>query len=91
MEPELRLPIHVAGRKHITQSVKYWRALAYRAWRRNTFNELVTFAFDEKDNLVGLIEQPIATLDDTELELYIETVAKECDHFEYVLTGDDIQ
>jgi len=79
----------VTGSKHVTQTHTYWRKLAYRAWRRNAFNELVTFAFDEKDRLIGLIEQPIATLDDDELALYIETVAKECDRFEYVLTGED--
>lgn len=60
----------------------------------NAFNELVTFAFDENDKLIGLVEQPVATLDDGELALYIETVAEECDRFdrfEYVLTGDGLE
>lgn len=29
----------------------------------------------------------MATLDDEELELYVETVARECDRFQYVLLG----
>jgi len=35
------------------------------------------------------IAQPVATLDHQELKLYIDTVAKECDRFEYILTGSD--
>ncbi|MCH7913814.1 MAG: DEAD/DEAH box helicase [Deltaproteobacteria bacterium] len=79
----------VVGSKHVTQSSRYWRELAYRTWRKNAVKELITFAFDKHDRLVGLIEQPIATLDNAELQLYIEIVAKECDRFEYALTGQD--
>ena len=41
------------------------------------------------NRLLGRIEQPVATLDHEELELYVEILAKECDRFEYVLTGGD--
>ena len=47
----------------------------------------MTFAFDDADRLVGLVEVPAATLDDEEFDLYVETLAKECDRFEYALTG----
>lgn len=67
------------------------RRIAYRAWRRNGSKPLVTFAFDEDDRLIGLIEVPAATLDHEELDLYIETLARECDRFEYVLTGGDTE
>jgi hypothetical protein len=53
--------------------------------------DLITFAFDDRDNLVGVIEQPVLTLDYEELKLYIETLARECDRFEYILTGDDAE
>jgi len=53
--------------------------------------DLVTFAFDDKNNLIGVIEQPALTLDHEELNLYIETLARECDRFEYILTGDDVE
>ncbi len=79
----------VVGSRHVTQSSRYWRELAYRTWRKNAVKELITFAFDKHDRLVGLVEQPIATLDHAELQLYIEIVAKECDRFEYALTGRD--
>lgn len=67
------------------------RRIAYRAWRRNASKPLVTFAFDDEDRLIGLIEVPAATLDHEELDLYIETLARECDRFEYVLTGADTE
>ena len=76
--------------RHVTKSNEYWRGLAHRAWRRNAMKELVTFAFDDHHRLIGLISQPVTTLDDEELRLYIDTVARECDRFEYILTGKDI-
>ncbi len=73
----------------VTRDTKRWRKLAYRVWRRNALKELVIFAFDQDDSLIGLIEAPAATLDREEIDLYIQTVAKECDRFEYALTGED--
>jgi hypothetical protein len=70
---------------------KLRREIAYLAWRKNDMKDLVTFAFDDKNNLVGVIEQPVITIDHEELKLYIETLARECDRFEYILTGDDVE
>ena len=67
------------------------RDVAYRAWRKNALKDLVGFAFDERRQLVGTIEQPVETLDHEELQLYIDVLAKECDRFEYVLTGEDME
>ena len=67
------------------------REVAYRAWRKNALKDLVGFAFDEKRQLLWTIEQPVETLDHEELQLYIDVLAKECDRFEYVLTGRDIE
>ena len=75
----------------VTASDEEWRNIAYRAWRRNAMTELVTFAFDDEDRLIGLIETPVATLDREELEVYIDTLARECDRFEFALTGQDRQ
>ena len=75
----------------VTRNDERWRRIAYRTWRRNTSKELVTFAFDSQDRLVGMIEVPASTLDRDELDLYIETLAKECDRFEYALTGEDAE
>ena len=75
----------------VARNDDHWRRIAYRAWRRNASKALVTFAFDDEDRLVGLVEVPAATLDHEELDLYVETLAKECDRFEYALTGQDIE
>ena len=73
----------------VTKNQKAWRALASITWQRNAMKDLVTFAFDGRDRLVGRMEQPVATLDPEELKLYIQVLAEECDRFEYVLTGKD--
>jgi hypothetical protein len=75
----------------VTRDDEHWRRIAYRTWRRNASKELVTFAFDSQDRLVGVMEVPASTLDRDELDLYIETLAKECDRFEYALTGEDAE
>jgi|TARA_B100000315_G_C14559803_1_gene579939 hypothetical protein len=74
----------------VTKDDDRWRRIAYRAWRRNASKELIIFAFDENNSLIGLIEAPASTLDSEEIDLYIQTVAKECDRFEYALTGEDV-
>jgi hypothetical protein len=79
----------VVGPSYVTKSAKRWRDLAYRAWRKNALKELVTFSFDKRHRLIGVIEQPVATFDDEELVFYIKTLAQHCDRFEYILTGED--
>ncbi len=81
----------LSSKQVTTTSDRAWRDLAYRAWRRNAAKELVTFSFDEKDALIGVIEVSAATLDREELQIYVETLAKECDRFEYALTGQDVE
>lgn len=63
------------------------RELARLAWRRNSDTDLVTFAFDDQDRLVGRIRHPVETLDREELSLYVESLFRECDRFEYLLSG----
>ena len=77
----------VVGSGFVTRTDTSWRELAHRVWRKNALKEFVTFAFDEMDRLIGFIEQPVATLDREELQFYIEVLARECDRFEYILTG----
>ena len=80
----------VADSDQVKTSDRYWRDLAYRVWRRNAEKDLVTFGFDNMDRLIGLIRQPVETIDDEELLLYIAVLAAECDRFEYVVTGADL-
>mgnify|MGYP002625970006 CR=1 FL=1 len=79
----------VLGTAQVTRSSKTWRVLAKLAWHRNADNEIVTFAFDRRDRLVGQVRHPAAHLDYEEFELYAEVLARECDRFEYVLSGGD--
>jgi len=43
----------VVGTKYVTRNNTTWRNLARRAWRKNALKDLVTFAFDERDRLIG--------------------------------------
>ena len=79
----------VMGSMTVTKNVKNWNELALVAWQRNSDHELVNFTFDKKDRLIGLIRHPAEYLDPEELEHYINTLANECDRFEYLLVGKD--
>lgn len=65
--------------------------LVIDAWERNRQTDIVDFYVDDKPRLVGRIRQPIENLDRNEMEFYLETLARECDVFEYFLTGKDEQ
>ncbi len=56
------------------------------AWERNADHELVTFAFDKYDRLIGHIRHPAEYLDMEELELYIINLSFECDRFEFLIS-----
>lgn len=73
--------VHAAGQDR--------RALARRIWRRNALKPVVMFTIDSRDRVIGRIDQPVESLHAREIEFYLETLARECDRFEYVLTGAD--
>ena len=62
-----------------------------RLWKRNLQTDVVAFTFDKQSKLIGRIEQLASTVDAEELRFYIETLARECDQLEYLLTGVDTQ
>lgn len=62
-----------------------------RLWQRNRNINVVTFSLDQQGHLMGQIEQLAETIDVEEFIFYIELLARECDQFEYVLTGKDLQ
>ena len=66
-------------------------SLAFRLWRRNALKAVVTFTIDRRDRVVGLIDQPIESVHPKELKFYLETLARECDRLEYILTGADVR
>lgn len=61
-----------------------------RLWQRNRETNVVVFSLDKHGQLVGQIEQLAETIDLEELTFYLELLARECDQFEYILTGKDI-
>jgi hypothetical protein len=65
--------------------------LPVMAWLRNRANSLVGFRIDRRERLVGEAWVPKVSLSQDEFQLYVRTVAAECDRFEYALTGKDIE
>ena len=60
------------------------------AWRRNRDTLLVGFRVT-KGQLVGEAWVPKAGLTAAEFGVYVRAVARECDRFEYLLTGADVE
>lgn len=79
----------IMGSAAVTKSTQTWNELALMAWHRNAEHEIVNFAFDQKNRLVGVIRHPAMYLDPEELELYIAALTHECDRFEYLISGRD--
>ena len=67
------------------------RSLAFRLWRRNALKAVVTFTIDRRERVIGLIDQPMESVHPEELKFYLETLARECDRLEYILTGADVR
>lgn len=63
--------------------------IAERSWQRNRTTRLVGFHIDHRSRLIGSARVPRIGLTPQELATYIEAVARECDRYEYLLTGED--
>ena len=87
---EFVLSTVVLGTRRVCKDDDVWRELARLAWLRNAEHELVTFGFDRHDRLIGQIRHPVDQLDYAEFEAYVVALARECDRFEYLLTGQDV-
>lgn len=62
-----------------------------QAWQRNRAVALVGFRVDQKGRLLGESWVPKIGLSEIEFQLYVKTLAVECDRFEYQLTGGDVE
>lgn len=60
-------------------------------WERNHETNVVGFNLDRRGRVIGRIEQVTKTVDRDELHYYLELLARECDRFEYLLSGHDTQ
>ncbi len=65
--------------------------IAIVVWTRNRTTALVGFRIDDRGRLVGGTVVPKVGLTAKELQTCVRTVAAECDRFEYLLTGRDIE
>ncbi len=59
------------------------------AWQRNRLSDLVGFKTDRRGRMIGEAWVPRAGLTASEWRLYVLAVARSCDRFEYLLTGED--
>lgn len=64
---------------------------AMRAWTRNRSVTLVGFRVDERGRMIGEAWILKAGLTAAEFQLYVRTVALECDRFEFQLSGRDVE
>ena len=62
---------------------------AVEVWQRNRRLMLVGMRFDKQGRLVGESWVPKAGLVGDEFLVYLRTLARECDRFEFQLTGED--
>ena len=79
----------VLGARQLSKYTKSKRRLVELLWLRNQDTEVVTFTVDNKDRLIGRIDQVAETMDPDEIFFYVARLAQECDRLEYLLTGDD--
>lgn len=59
------------------------------AWERNRLSDLVAFAVDKRDRLVGESWIPLTGLTPEEFSLYVRELARVCDWHEFRLSGQD--
>ena len=79
------------GRVAPRRIVRPFRDLPVKVWLRNRTTQLVGFRIDNKSRLVGETWIPKDGLNAEEFQIYLTTLAFECDRFEYLLTGTDVE
>lgn len=79
------------GRVAPRRVVESVRDLPIRVWLRNRTTSLIGFRIDSKSRLVGEVWVPKVGLVAEEFQLYLSMLASECDRFEYLLTGADLE
>ena len=68
---------------------KHRTLLLKRIWTRNALKPLVNLNIDGRDRIVGSISVPVGQESPSSIAFYLENLARECDRFEYILTGAD--
>jgi hypothetical protein len=78
--------VGIVARRGVVTSIP---DLALRVWRRNRTTALTGFRIDAKMRLLGESWVPKVGLEAEEFQLWVRTVAAECDRLEHALTGRD--
>lgn len=71
------------------QGAESRNTLLFRILCRNALKPIVFLYIDGRDRVVGMVTCPISSTHAKEIELYLTTLARDCDRFEYVLGGND--
>ena len=81
----------VARIKDVTDPTTEERnALLFRIWRRNALKPFVSLSIDNRDRVVGTVTCPVQSTHAEKIEFYLTTLARDCDRFEYILSGSDV-
>jgi len=86
--PETYHVVGLVARQRVVASVP---DVPVQAWLRNRATTLVGFRIDRQGRLIAESWVPKPGLTADEFQLYLRHVAAECDRFEYVLTGSDVE
>ena len=82
----------VARVRDVTKSTKDARyELLFRIWCRNALKPVVSLGIDARDRVVGTVTCSIHSTQVVEILFYLTTLARDCDRFEYILSGLDRQ
>lgn len=65
--------------------------LPLQVWKRNRSTAIVGFRIDDRGRLVGEARVPKQGVTAEEFQLTVRTVAVECDRWEFILTGCDVE
>lgn len=60
-------------------------------WKRNRATQLVGFRIDDRSRIVAEAWVPKIGVTPEEFQLYVRTLAKESDRYEFLLTGRDVE
>ena len=78
----------VVARQSTVESVD---GLFEMVWARNRGGGITGFRIDGRGRLIGECYIPKIGISKEEFRKYVRDLAMECDHFEFVLTGKDIE
>lgn len=85
----VRMTSPVAAKSWVPERGEARATFIRRLWEINAHTDLVAFGIDSYGRVVGTCSHPLATLDQSELEVYLVALVHECDRLEWVLTGED--